>query len=249
MFTLVAYSQDLDTSNVLRYINPVADPHVRVEAPNVIVPSVMNHLLGVYCFGASVTGCRIETPALRRTLLYDATQVRAGTVITYPPHLNDLFYSPLTLDEAEPMRAMVSKSATMSERNTVLVWLGDGPQTTVSGEIFTIVGTWGGALTSWEWGNRALTFSQTLPAGYYQVVGMSAVHAPPVAARLVFVGGTWRPGVIARSSIGDLDIPVFRRGALGVWGEFRHDQPPTVDVLAAGASSTGTVFLDVIKVG
>ena len=223
MFTLVAYSQEVDTSTTLRYINPIADPHVRVEAPNIIVPAGMNYLLGVYAFGATVTGCRIETPALRRTLLYEAGQVNTSASVTFPVHLNDLFYSPLTLDEAEPMRAMVSKSATTAERNTVLVWIGDGPQSSVSGEIFTIVGTWSGALTAWEWGNRALTFTQTLPAGYYQVVGMSAVHGSPVAARLVFVGGTWGPGVVARSSFGDLDTLFFRRGALGVWGGFCYD--------------------------
>ena len=91
MFTLVAYSQEVDTSTALRYINPIADPHIRVEVPNIIVPAGMNHLLGVYCFGTTVTGCRIETPALRRMLLYEAGQGRVGASVSYRVHLNDIF--------------------------------------------------------------------------------------------------------------------------------------------------------------
>jgi hypothetical protein len=182
-------------------------------------------------------------------LLYECGYVSIGTTVSYPLAMNDLFYSPLVLDEAEPMRAMVRKLGTTSERNTVLVWIGDGPQSPVTGEIFTIVGMWSGALTAWEWGNRALSFAQTLPAGYYQVVGMSALFSDPVAARLVFVGGTWRPGVVGRAVMTNTDPLLFRRGGLGVWGEFRHDQPPTVDLLASAATSFGRVYLDIIKVG
>jgi len=35
---------------------------------------------------------------------------------------------------------------------------------------------------------------------------------------------------------------------MGVWGEFTHDSPPTVDFLSVSADTSETVYLDIVKI-
>lgn len=246
MFTLVAYSDSPGASQPLTNVTPVADPHVRVEPPNIIVPAGMNNLLAVCALGAYITDARVDTPALRRTLLLDVSPINRDTEPLYPTAWHQQFYSPLVLDEYEPMRFMAAIES--AGRQTGLIWLGDGPQSPVTGEIFTVRATGTTTLVAFTWTNVSLTFTQTLPAGMYQLVGMRALSTGCIAARCVFVGGTWRPGCLGCDMIGDYGEALFRRGALGVWGEFRHDQPPTIDFLSASPDTSETVWLDLIKI-
>lgn len=248
MFTLVAYSESQDTGGNLTYVAALADQHVRVEGDNIVVPSDMPNLAAVFALGATISGARIESPSLRRTLLFDVNPLNIAAEPASPSALVNLFYNPIPLDAYEPIRALVSEGAAGAERETVLLWLADGPQSPVTGEIYTVECTSSTTLTANVWTNGALTIGQTLPAGTYQVVGMRAISAGLIAARLVFVGGTWRPGCIGYDAESDLENPIFRRGALGVWGEFTHDQPPTVDFLSISADTSETVWLDLIKV-
>lgn len=248
MFTLVGFSELQDTGAVLTNVAALADQHVRVEGDNIVIPAGMNNLLGAFAIGAMIDRARIETPSLRRTLLLDLPELNVAAEPVFPNALFNAFYNPIPLDEFEPMRALVAEAASGAEQETVLVWLGDGPQAPVTGEIYTVQALSATTLTAYAWTNGALTFSQTLPAGRYQVVGFRAQSNGLLAARLVFVGGTWRPGAIGTDAASDVGHSLFRRGALGVWGEFTHDQPPTVDFLSASADAAETVHLDVIKV-
>ena len=248
MFTMIGYSESQDTGGNLAYVAGLADQHVRVEGDNIVVPDEMPYLCGVLAVGATITQARIESPSLRRTLLLDLPEVNVAAEPVFPCPWSDLFRNPIPLDAFEPLRALVAEGATGAERETVIIWLGDGPQASVGGEIYTVRATSNTTLAQYVWTNGALTFDQTLPAGRYQVVGMRAESTGLIAARLVFVGLPWRPGVIGCDAAGDHIPPLFRRGALGVWGEFAHDQPPTVDFLSVSADTSEEVWLDLIKV-
>ncbi|GAI92334.1 unnamed protein product, partial [marine sediment metagenome] len=92
-------------------------------------------------------------------------------------------------------------------------------------------------------------FAQTLPAGRYAVVGMRAQLQENVASRLVFPDTSPRPGVMGRSRYYELDLPEMRYGGLGNWGEFEHDAPPTIDILATAATELPHyIILDLIQV-
>src|SRR5207247_1836789 len=99
------------------------------------------------------------------------------------------------------------------------------------GAIYTIRATAAVALAASTWVNGALTFSQALPYGTYQVVGMRARGANLAAARLVFVGQPFRPGVAGVNALGNVDPFHFRYGNMGVFGQFDSTVPPTVDCL------------------
>lgn len=249
MFTLVGFSEEQDTGGVLTYVAALPDQHVRVEGDNVVVPSDMAFLGAVYAGGATINAARIESPSLRRTILLDVDTLNVEAEPLTPARFLDMFYKPIPLDPLEPIRALVSELAEGEEQETVLVWLCDGAQSPVAGEIYTVEAAATATLVPYAWTNGALTLAQTLPAGRYQVVGMKAESAGLIAARLVFVGGTWRPGVIGCDAAEDIVPDIFRRGNLGIWGEFTHDQPPTVDFLSVSADTSETVWLDLIKVG
>jgi len=247
MFTLIGWQQNVNTGGVLTEIDALADQHIRVEDNNIIVPRGLNALLGAYHCAPTATLAQLSSPSLRRTVLLDIAPIDVGTEPASPPGFLNLFYSPIALDEDEALRALVAGGEGAAERKVVLAWLGDGPQAAVQGEFFTIRATGNTTLTAYAWTNVALTFTQTLPAGRYAVVGMRAQSAGCLAARLVFVGGVWRPGCIGADAISDISPDLFRGGRLGVWGEFEHTQPPTVDFLSASADTSEVVYLDIAK--
>ena len=77
---------------------------------------------------------------------------------------------------------------------------------------------------------------------------MRAYETGLMAARLVFVGGTWRPGVPGCGGIDTEDLKVFRRGRSGAFGEFEFDQPPSMDILSDRAVTAQNYALDLIQV-
>jgi hypothetical protein len=152
---------------------------------------------------------------------------------------------PLAVDEAVNFAIEANPAAAAQQYGTVL--FADGPQTPVTGEIFTVRATGATTLAANTWVNGNLTLGQTLPAGRYQVVGMRARGTNLVAARLVFSEQVARPGVLAVNAIGDQDPYWSRFGRMGVFGEFPNTIPPTVDCL--GVTDTTQVFLlDLIRV-
>jgi hypothetical protein len=248
-FTLVGWSQSQDTGGVLTYVNALADQHVRVEGQNIIVPRGMNYLGAAYAVGATVTNARIESPSLRRVVNIDLANIDVAAMPSSPYNFVPWFGNPLELDEDEGLRALVSESAAGAEQDTVLAWLTDGKLEPVAAPIYTVRASSSTTLSAYAWTNCSLSFAQTLPSGRYQVVGMHALSTGAIAARIVFVGGVWRPGCICHQSVGNRILNHFRYGYLGVWGEFEATQPPTVDFLSASADTSETVFLDLVYLG
>lgn len=245
-FTLVAFLETQAALTSLGNIAGLADPHVRVSGDDIYVPRELPNLGGALFIGDNITQAQLSSPSLRRLANIDVEPYDDLAEPGSPPNLYDIFSSPRPLDPTEQLNAKVINSA--SEYSTCLVWFVSGPMAPVTGPIFTVRCTNSTALTAYAWTNKPLTFSQTLPMGRYQVVGMRARSDGLLAARLVMTGYSWRPGCIGHDAVVDQDNDVFRGGRLGVWGEFEHDTPPTVDFLSVSADSSQEVYLDLIKV-
>lgn len=248
-FTMIAWSESQDTAAVLTQVAGVPDQHVRVELDNIIVPRGMNYLAAAYVLGVTLTQAQLESPSLRRTVLMDLVPLDVAALPATGNFLVNMLANPIPLDEDEALRALVAEGAAGAERETVVVWLSDGPLVPVEGEIFTVRAQGVAVLVPFTWSNAPLVFTQALPAGRYQVVGMRAESATAIAARCVFVGGTWRPGTIGAVGPALRRSEAFRGGRLGVWGEFDHSQPPSVDFLATAADVAERVWFDLIRIG
>lgn len=248
MFTLVAFSESIDTAGELTNITPLADQHIRVEGKNIVVPNAVANLAAAYAVGTNLTKARVESPSLRRVLMRDLAKFDVGLNPLYAPGLEAMFTNPMALDASEPLRFQVAEDGTGAVRCTGLIWLSDAPLAPVGGDIYTMRATAAGTSSTYTWVNVPLTLDQTIPAGVYQVVGLAAYAANLIAARLVFVGESQRPGCIGAASPSGGSLDVFRRGNLGTWGEFEHSQPPTLDVLLSGVASGIEVYLDLLKI-
>ena len=135
-----------------------------------------------------------------------------------------------------------------------LAWFADGIVAPAAGPVFTIRATGATALAASTWVNVPITFSENLPRGRYQVVGLRAQSTNMVAARLVFVGtgsqGPWRPGVMGTNTDRHLEHPAFRYGPppdLGLFGEFEDTDTPSIDCLANAADAAEVFYLDLIQ--
>jgi len=161
---------------------------------------------------------------------------------------HDYFDRPVELDVSETIQAKVAEDAAGASRCTVLIWLGDEIEPAPEGRILTVRATASKTLSAYAWTNAALTFTQSLPAGRYAIVGLRAYSANLLAARLVIPGVWHRPGCVGIASAYAPDVPRFRYGAAGNWGEFEHNLPPTVDFLATAADTSQVVHLDLVQV-
>ena len=245
-FTLVGFTQSVDTSGVLTTITALADPHVRVNGNDIIVPDALSNLHAVYALGANMSRAAVVSPSIRRRYPFEVVPVDAAANPSEPFHFA-AFNRPIALDNDEALNAQFAETGAGAGRGTVLAWLGDG-QTPVDStdEVFTIRATGTTTLTAFAWTNCALTFNDTLPAGEYDIVGMHAFSTGGIAARLVIPQYAWRPGIIASTSANIWGSTYFRYGNAGVWGSFSHNTPPTVDFLSTSADTAQTVYLDLV---
>jgi len=242
-FTTVAFHKAAVSATLLPLAG-VADQHVTMVGNDLTIPD-LNFLVAALIFGNAPTQAQIQTPNLRRLVLEDigkmiATETCAGAVDVLVDRRED------------PLELVVSEKLNVYTIHTLdgwaLLWLAEGPVAPVHGDIHTVRATTGHTTAADIWENVALTLTQTLPAGRYQVVGMRAYGTALLAARLVFVGGIWRPGVPAGVNINAVEVPQFKKGRFGVFGEFEFDQPPTVDLLGTGVTSAEQIFLDLIQI-
>lgn len=249
MFHLAGWFEDLDPGGVLTPIASIVDQSVFTSGDVTRVPVQMPNIVGQAALldDASAAGAQIQSPSLRAMVNIDIEPVIADATFGNPPEV--LFHplSPISVVADEPITFAVNSNPAAIEEHYGLVWFGDGPQVPVPGNIFSVGATSALTLAPGVWVNGTLLFSQTLPLGRYTVVGMRARGTNLVAARLVFIGGAFRPGVPAVNAVGDRDVAVFRYGRHGAFGVFHSNTPPTVDALGITDTAQSYIF-DLIQV-
>lgn len=247
-FTLIAYSSAAAGINAaLTALPAVADPHVRVVGNDIYVPVDFKYFWGAAPVGATITRAQMSSPSLRRIFLPEQAPLVIGALPTSPYQFYLRDADPLQLDGGEALDANITNTA--SDRETVLAWLGPGASKPDLRPSYTIRVTSTPTAVAGSWTNGAITFDQTLPAGRYDLVGARFRSTNLIAFRFVFVGGTYRPGGVGYAAQNILDHPKFRDGNLGVWGNFAHNAPPTVDFLANAADASFAGELDLVYLG
>lgn len=251
MFTLAGYYQSVQNAAGGTKINAINDGTLTVSGVDIRVPKDLPYLMGAKasCNDATFTQSELQSPSLRKVFNIDIEPIDAAGVIV-PNYAENLWpYGPLQLDPNENLELLNMAAPAGAVDNYGFVWLADGPQQPVKGPFYTVRATavTGAAAAKGVWNNQPLAFAQTIPAGDYQVCGMRARGANLIAARLFFVGGAWRPGVIGDSLIGHTQTQPIRFGQYGVLGQFNNTTPPTVEIVD-GTNETVTILLDLIKV-
>jgi len=244
-FTIAVFTESQDTA-VLANIAAVPDTHLRVVGDDVYVPA-LSQLAGYHFMGANFTQGQIDSPSLRVQTLIDVEPADLADEPGSPSAFHDLMGTPVPLVVGETIRTLMAEDAAGASRVSALIWFSDGPVTPVTGKIQTLRATGSTTLTADAWTPVPLTFSQTLPAGTFQIVGARFQSAGCRAGRFIVPGYSWRPGAPGHDADGDLDDPRFRYGRAGVWCEFVSDNPPQAEFFSASADTSEVVHLDLIK--
>ena len=128
----------------------------------------------------------------------------------------------------------------------MLALLADKAPAPVSAPFRTIQLTGSATLTAYVWNNVAMTFTDQLPAGNYDIIGARYEGASAICGRIAIPGAASRPGVPAVLDAVTRDHTLFRGGKLGVWGTFNASQTITLECLSTAADTAETLYLDVV---
>lgn len=250
-FTLVSFNESEDAAAAfVRIAGTGGEQHVTVSGDDITVPELNKIVAAGVCLDTTVAAqARLRSPSLVARGHEEYLQpFNSGLVFADPPRVADYRFNPIELTKAEALGVEILDNPAGAVQRYVGVWLADGPITPVTGNIQTIRATTGITQVVTGWTAGALTFPTSLKAGRYQVVGARCVMANGVFGRLVFPGGNWRPGCPVCTTSQIPDNPMFRRGQMGVWGEFSHASPPVAEVL--GVTNTAQEWmLDLIYAG
>ncbi|MCJ7768693.1 hypothetical protein MUP79_09925 [Candidatus Bathyarchaeota archaeon] len=250
MFTLLGWYESVDPAAAWVDLNAVPDPHATVAGDDIFVPELNKLIMAAVLVDLTAAAqARISSPSLLEDGFQEyLDQVASGLTFGTPPEMHDRSVNPLELMSGEAMKFQVNDNPGAAIGHYGLVWLADGAVAPAGGRIRTIRATGAATLAAGTWVNTALTFPTSLRAGKYAIVGMRVEGANLVAARLVIPGSGHRPGVPAANAQTDNDYKLFRNGNAGIFGEFVHAAPPTLDCL--GITDTAQlVYLDVIYMG
>jgi len=260
MYTIVAFhGSSVGTTETV--LAPVPDEHIVYYSDSIRVPE-LNQLLGLLVFGSSVDHVRLESPSLRAEWLEDVDvflegdtlpqvqPVNEGGTSTYrvEPHyaFRDYGGSPLALVAGERLSVKAAARSGTSAITAVLIF-GDGVPAPVTGRIRTIKASTSVSGGAGAWATSTLTLGQFLPVGSYDVVGVKVVGANVLAARMLFVGQAWRPGVLAVPTESIMPPAKFAIGNMGVLGTFTNETIPQVELLGYGSYTNPVVYLSIIK--
>ena len=249
MFHSGAFFESIDPGGALAFIAAVREDQFFTSGDDFRVPAELPFLMGVAALINDASGVRaqFQSPSLRILAELDVEPIINGTVWGSPPEAVMFPANPLPLAAQESLNLQMDSDPAAAAIHAALFWIADGPQAPVQGNIFTVRATAAFTQVAGVWTNGTLTFSTELPAGTYQVVGMRARAATGLGARLVFPAQTARPGCLVVNDEADEDHSMFRHGRLGMWGQFEHTTPPTLDVFD-GTATAQVILLDLLKV-
>lgn len=248
MFHLGAFYQSVDPGGIFSAINAVREEMIFTNGQDFRVPTGLANIIGKAALIADASGVRaqIASPSLRIIANLDVEPVVLAATFGSPPEQIYHPDAPIPLVADEALNFFVQSNPAAAADHFGLVFLSDGAQQAVTGPFFTIRCTAAIQQVAGAWVNGTLAFGQTLPAGRYAVVGMRCRSTDGVAARLVFPEMVARPGVAVVNAIGDLDPWAVRFGRSGIFGEFPHTNPPTMDILG-GVAAAQVVHLDIVR--
>lgn len=248
-FSLHAFATTTSgTYGSLTNISPVSDPVLATSGNFLFVPT-LNNLIGAYGGGAAILRGQLTAPSLLADVPYDITPVDANTIPAADTSIAMHVQDPIALVTNEPLQGLVTTGSNSTA--AIGIFLSDGPLAKVSGRILRVRATFTSSATADSWQNAAITLTNQLAEGTYNLVGARAEGAHLKLFRFVFPGGNnaTRPGAIASNGKGGVnsDARIFRDGNMGVWGTFSNRVLPTVDSISDGTSETVTLILDLIK--
>ena len=245
---VAAYFASLTNGSTNAAVTIVSDQVLPVSGTTAFLMPKPVQLIGLYSAGVSITDARINAPSFRYVGFPHAGPANVTLTVPSPPNITWWGDMGPTFQVAEPVTAQHSLGGAAPENETSLIFLQTGPRKTYSGPKYRVRATTAITQSAGTWVNGSMVFDDVLPPGIYAVMGIDAVATNLVAVRLLFPGTFFRPGALARNSVGGVPSPIFTSGDLGCYGVFDSVSPPTLDAYATGAGASQVIFLDLIRI-
>jgi len=248
-FHLSAFRGSVVNATVNTAIAGVLDGILTRSAGNAFIAPGGATLAASIGGGVNASRQRINTPAARQTALPQIAPLGTGVTATNPQNLaywGQFGIKPADADEVS-VEATHTDAAPQIQWN--LMWWMFGRKQPQPGMTYRtrFTGAIAGVVGSWALG--ALAFDQTLPSGIYEIQGMDIFGANLLGARLVFPGGSWRPGVLAHNTLSTVPRPEFTDGSFGAFGQFDSVNVPQLEIYVEAANTAQEGFLDLVRVG
>lgn len=242
MFHIVANSV-AGAQNVETDLTPIPDTILPIFNAH-FFPQDTPQLLFAAAMSTNISRARIQTPTLNKITNPFIRGVMSGLVPTSPGQVANYAMNPLQLAAREEIISFGTQTAVAATRITTLLGLLFTPNPIAAGSQYTMRGTSTTAAVANAWTLLAIVFQNQLPQGQYAVTGLQHQSANAQAARIIFLGGYYRPGCMSLAALSDYGHPIFRMGYLGQWGMFRDNIMPNIEVLCNGADAVHEVYLD-----
>jgi hypothetical protein len=246
-FHLLAFYRNVDNNSGVQEITPVRDGVVATNpATNRFLLSRPGSLLGAYLGAEDLQRGRLYTPWGL------PNNIRPINTLDFIPGLNER----IARWASNPPRVPAGEELILDSLHTGaaprdvagLAWLSTGEiQRQAPGERITIRGSTTTVTSAFAWTEVTLTWDQTLPAEPYGIVGSTYVSSTAIGHRWILDGVTDRPGGLSVKTDGSQSDSYNHGPALGLWGRFAGSTMPRLEVFNGGADTSGTVFLEVVK--
>lgn len=237
----IAQNADVDVTAVTDSILTIVNNH--------FLPQRNCELLFVGAASANMSRARIETPSVRQIARPFVRPVSGAVGWGYPQRIDIMGRNAVPLRATEEISFIAHQAGAAAEQVFGLIGLGFGAYTAPAGSVFTIRGTSTTAAGVRSWTQLAgVTWSDTLPAGQYAVVGMEHSSTTGICGRLIFEQQSLRPGCPSIQSVGTGVSDDFRNGGWGEWGRFNAYALPNIEVFCNAADASHEVYLDLVKV-
>jgi hypothetical protein len=251
MYHLLANYASVNSATLVQ-LNAVADGQFTTQN-NAYIFTEPYTLSGIYASGATIAIAQINDPLLNAVNNFQIYPTNKSLTPASNPNVVDLRRAPQTIPQNEQFMAQAANSAGGAEATLMLWWIsamgGGGVDWSVkpgtaqnpntlaifTATIVLTVGVWSPLV--------AITFTNPLKGGAYQVNGTELVCANGTAYRWMFpkqplyVGRKLQAGGLCEAAYGNVPLR-FGPDWLGGQGRFNYFEPPQIQAL--GNATTGS---------
>jgi hypothetical protein len=248
-FHLAAFRGNVVNGTTNTAIAGVADPQLAKSPTGGFFAPPGGRIYAALAGGVNASRARINTAKCREVGLPYIAPLNTGVTIPSPPNMavyGDNGVTPNPTDELIVESTHTDVAAQIQYAAMILKF---GFKQQAAGQEYRLrfTSTITGVIGSWASG--AITFDQQVPAGTYQIVGLDVFGTNLLLARLLFIGGGWRPGVPARNAVNSVPHPLALSGVLGPYGEFSNTAIPQLEIYCEAANAAQEGYIDVIRIG
>jgi len=253
---LAAWQANADQVSLTRITTVTDDVLTPDGTTRFLVPNDYNSIMWMAATGPSLTDARVVTPSLdvRRENLVVIPREDGDEQFTLASPAISIPQRPVQLITTESIEFRTAEDGGTTQQNgLVALGTGDFPPMP-DGDIRTVIATGSTTLVAHAWTSVTdLTLETSLEPGTYSLVNFFASSATGIAARVIFQGGGYRPGLPALEGAADaaanVNANIFQRISWYDMGSFTHITVPVWQYFAQAGDTSETVVMNIIRTG